>query len=431
MRRLRRRDRPFLELTGKIFEQQKNRGDDALGENPLGSYSFGERPIKEILEDDDVYVGIGHGCRYGIRHAKSKKLLKKPTLWFSTSPEICQELSLRCKGDHDHDMCMGGKVITESAGSYTPQIARAIHKGFIRTMKRKDPNRLCRLIEHVRVKITQKDHGLKWQPKTVKKVATQSVGAVDDGSSPMETGPSPSSADPSSGHQGSSQKFGSLGIQFDVPKGRWLAPGIKSTLRKLHANLGHPSVADLQRFLRAAGVEQEMLDAVEWIRCSACAQSARPRVHRTTRVPPTDVQFNDQLLVDCCQLKDVNGKGFWFLCVLDRATMYHTIDILDNHSPEVLIRSFDNIWKNSFGAPKEVTIDQERGFIGPGFSEALMQDGTLVSSTAGQAHWQHGKIERHIGILKDMVGRVIKSSQASGPEQFHLACRECARAKNP
>ena len=117
-----------MEFCEKVFEVQLKNGDDAVGENPKLSASFHEKPIKNILNHPSVHTATGHGCRFGIRHAESKKLLLKPTLWFSTSPEICDQLGLVCKnkehpGDHEHDVCLGGSRITEHAGRYTKKIA--------------------------------------------------------------------------------------------------------------------------------------------------------------------------------------------------------------------------------------------------------------------------------------------------------------------
>ena len=411
LRRLRQRERPFLNLTEDIFLRQIDRGDDALGANQHLSAYYAQSPIKRLLDREDVFVGIGRGCRFGARNIATGGHLNKLTLWFSSSPEICHELSLTCDYKHIHRPCLGEKGINETAGKYTPQITRAIMKGFVRTTKRKEPQRLTSLLRGVQEKLAQGSKDLKWKPQKVGELMAQRVFVVD--------------AD-----TGSGRSQDRLGITFEVPKGRWLPPVVKSSLKKLHSNLGHPSKADMQRFLRAGGVDQEMIDAVDWLRCSSCAQSARPRSHRTCRIPPCDIQFNDQVLLDCCQIKDVHGKGFWFLCMLDRATMYHTIDLMDNHTPESLLRAFRSSWKNAFGPPKEITIDQERGFIGPEFSEPLHDECTVVTSIGGQAHWQHGKIERHIGILKEMVVRVVKANQVAGPEKLQLACRECTRAKN-
>ena len=155
-----------------------------------------------------------------------------------------------------------------------------------------------------------------------------------------------------------------------------------------------------------------------------------PRIHRRHHIPPHDLQFNDEVLVDCVQLKDARNKGFWFLSVLDRATMYHTACLLENHSPEQLLQSFQNNWSNAFGMPREVVIDQERGFVGPGFVDIFQQACSLVTSIAGQAHWQHGKIERHNGILKEMCKRVVNATQTTGPGEMPSLVRECTSAKN-
>lgn len=156
---------------------------------------------------------------------------------------------------------------------------------------------------------------------------------------------------------------------------RWLPRVIKSTLKKLHANLGHPGKDDMKRSLRNAGVENEMIEAVDWMKCGACPQSQRPRVHRASKLPPSDARFNDRVMVDCCQIKDVRGKGFWSLCILDWATMYQTVGLIQDHSPKSLLEVFRNNWMNTFGPPEELTIDQERGFIGPLFSDTLQEMG--------------------------------------------------------
>ena len=246
----------------------------------------------------------------------------------------------------------------------------------------------------------------------------------------MTEHPSSSVDEPAAAGDQDAEQIPKQGVHFQAPPGRRLNPSLKSTLRKLHCNLGHPSSSDLKRFLKAGGTHPEFLEAAKWLRCSSCEQSKRPRIHRRHHIPPHDLQFNDEVLVDCVQLKDARNKGFWFLSVLDRATMYHTACLLENHSPEQLLQSFQNNWSNAFGMPREVVIDQERGFVGPGFVDIFQQACSLVTSIAGQAHWQHGKIERHNGILKEMCKRVVNATQTTGPGEMSSLVRECTSAKN-
>ena len=98
---------PFLQLTEQVFELQVRHGDDALEENSLTSASFVTEPMKRVLNHPEVYAAVGHGCRFGVKHPQTREPMRKATLWFSTSREICDELGKRCKneetpGHHSH-----------------------------------------------------------------------------------------------------------------------------------------------------------------------------------------------------------------------------------------------------------------------------------------------------------------------------------------
>lgn len=425
--RRRREDEPFLELCEDVFNIQLAHGDDALAENPLTSLSFKRPPIQRILNHPDVYTGVSHGCRFGVKSRQSGLLLKKPVLWISSSVEICDELSKRCPNTkdhkyHDHGECQGGKVAKES-GVYTKEIARAIHKGFVRLMMRKDSSRVVRMLKAVRKRLGMSDAEdyLAWKPQKVEEIINK-VWAVGSSDAVMDEIPENPEDDRSA--------IGQRGVMFAVPEGRKLDSSSKAALRKIHCNLGHPGTKDLQRFLRNAGATQEQVEAVAWIRCAACAKSQRPRTHRTVRLPPHDLQFNDQIMVDCFHVKDVRNKGRWFMSMLDRATMYHQVSYIDDHSPETFVDVFMNRWIRWAGTPEEVSIDLERGFGSQEFASALGEAGVTVVPVAGQAHWQHGKIERHGGILKTMIQKVLHEIDGKKPLEVDWAAQEVTQAKN-
>jgi hypothetical protein len=110
--------------------------------------------------------------------------------------------------------------------------------------------------------------------------------------------------------------------------------------------------------------------------------------------------------------------------------MYHSVARIADHSPEALWEGFQNHWVNVLGPPKEVTVDQERGFIGPGFVDPVSKMGSLVTSIAGQAHWQNGKSERHGSIVKEMVRKTVVQSGAVGEDEMKEVGKECVVAKN-
>jgi hypothetical protein len=174
------RERPFLEFCEEIFTLHLKHGGDALAQNPLRSKSFDQPPMKRWMSRPDVYHSVGHGCRYGVSHIVSGKLLIRPTVWISTSPEICDQLSLKCQnlqmpGHHDHDLCLGGSKVTSHAGRYTKQIAKAVHRGYIQLLKRREPGRICQMLRWVRARLRRDgvSKDLRWYEKPLKKAIDQ------------------------------------------------------------------------------------------------------------------------------------------------------------------------------------------------------------------------------------------------------------------
>lgn len=341
--------------------------------------------------------------------------------------QCCDALSKRCPNRpghvaHEHGVCQGHSV-TSHAGRYTKEMAQAIHAGFVKTLRRKDPSHVVKILKKL-WKIAGKgeqDRLSHWTDDRLVKAVDRyqkcckgsgSYVYVNDHGDTAVYEPGETLAE---------------GVSFEVPEGRQLDDGARAVLRKLHSNLGHPSALDLKRFMRSAGAPQELVEAIGWLRCAAHAKTQRPRSHRVARIPPHDIQFNDQLMVDCFYLKDVKHQGHWFMSVLDRSTMYHQVTLIPNHSPEAFVKVFHEYWAKWAGRPLEVSIDLDRGFGSKRFAEAVGEGGTHVAPIAGQAHWQHGKVERH-GI-KDTLAKVLTQADAHGVEAVGWAANEVTHCK--
>ncbi len=81
------------------------------------------------------------------------------------------------------------------------------------------------------------------------------------------------------------KKLNGDGISFNVPRGRKLSEPVKQALKRIHCNLGHPSKADLERFLKLGGVTGESLEALNWMECVTCAHGLKPKTHRNAVYP--------------------------------------------------------------------------------------------------------------------------------------------------
>ena len=150
---LRKQESVFLELTREIFERQLDRGADVLAENPWTSDARQEGPTQKLLEHKEVLQVRTHMCQFGLRHRFDGRPLRKDTWLLVTSPEMAAEVHKLCPGNHTYGHCFGGSKVTEAAGRYTPAFARAVLRGLRRTLARKEPSRLRRMLWHVEKQI--------------------------------------------------------------------------------------------------------------------------------------------------------------------------------------------------------------------------------------------------------------------------------------
>ena len=82
------------------------------------------------------------------------------------------------------------------------------------------------------------------------------------------------------------------------------------------------------------------------------------------------------------------------------------------------------------GPPLRATTDLEGGFQGRDFWIDVGNAGTALSSIAGTAHWQAGKVDRHNQTIKDVLHKTIRHTQVKGRDDMRKMAREVAWAKN-
>ena len=65
-------------------------------------------------------------CQYGLMDPTGTKYLKKPTVFYSNSPVICEEFrNKRCKDNHPH-IRIEGSSLSKWAQKYPPQLCEAL-----------------------------------------------------------------------------------------------------------------------------------------------------------------------------------------------------------------------------------------------------------------------------------------------------------------
>ncbi|CAE7418332.1 GIP, partial [Symbiodinium pilosum] len=85
-------------------------------------------------------------------------------------------------------------------------------------------------------------------------------------------------------------------------------PGhVRSALKRLHQNLGHPRGADLVRHLRLAGCESSVIKAAKGMKCQICDATKEPQVARPASLPRM-LSFGEVVCADILYAHDCEDK---------------------------------------------------------------------------------------------------------------------------
>ena len=221
------------------------------------------------------------------------------------------------------------------------------------------------------------------------------------------------------------------GGEGDVPAVivRDVPPEIRREVRNAHYNLGHPSTATLLRIMRRAGASDAVQRYARWWKCPQCAQRQAPGALQETAAPYRPRTFN---LVVGCDMKvvhDAKGDIFYTLNIVDLCTTFQVLAMLDGCSAEECAEKFWLWWVVWAGPPKTMVTD-----MGTSFLAAFLTLAERYSATSRviptEAPWQIGMVERHGGVLADVVNMTVAQTGATGKTEMMLVLIASAAAKN-
>ena len=105
--------RLHLQFMVSLYYEQLRGGRHFLHEHPQGATSWREPCMQALLAHSRVGSVVAHQCRFGQMSPdrEGKMLLvKKPTRFASTSPQMRERLGKTCTGDHEHQVLEGGSA---------------------------------------------------------------------------------------------------------------------------------------------------------------------------------------------------------------------------------------------------------------------------------------------------------------------------------
>ena len=172
-----------------------------------------------------------------------------------------------------------------------------------------------------------------------------------------------------------------------------------------------------------------MVKAALELRCSICAASAGPKHQRPGRLKPL-LDFNHRIYFDGIKWTNKQGQGFQLYHVVDAGTHFHTAFIAPSHTTKDVIALLNQHWLNRAGAPQELKVDSGTELNSEDFQQFLQRFSIRCTTTAPEAHWQNGTVERHGSFLQHMLSKLDMEMPINNYQQLQAALNQCCQAKN-
>ena len=205
------------------------------------------------------------------------------------------------------------------------------------------------------------------------------------------------------------------------------------SVRKLHRQFGHCPNHVLVEILRASGAKPDLIQAARLMRCQGC-EHERPKPQTSKVTLPRTSQFNESVGIDIFEVKDKAGVRYSIFSFICLGTAFHQAAVIRGSttgqpSSRKCLEIFLEKWMQIFGAPTEVISN--RGLHNHGdFSKGLSSRGVIIRNIGVESPEQLGRVERHGGILKGMMQRIIHELGLSGEFQVKEALSEALSTKN-
>lgn len=174
----------------------------------------------------------------------------------------------------------------------------------------------------------------------------------------------------------------------------------EAELRKVHRNLGHPSVSTAMRTISAAKLnepgDRAQLEKITR-HCRACQLlSAKPKRFLVSLRDEITGEFNHTVMVDVVFLPD--GPA---LHVVDVGTSFQSAIFLSDMSAHTAWRALRRCWIDVYSGPPHWTVvDKGSNFSAAHFHREAGKLGITVREVPAEAHAEIGIVERQHAVLR-------------------------------
>lgn len=142
------------------------------------------------------------------------------------------------------------------------------------------------------------------------------------------------------------------------------------------------------------------------------------------------MDFNHKVYIDGITWTNSQGKTYHFYHMLDAGTNFHVAFGAPSRLATDVIYLINQHWVCWAGAPQYLSVDSASELNGDEFTKFTQRLGIRETTTSPEAHWQHGKIERHGQFVQDMLDRIDAAIPITTYADLQLALNQSTQAKN-
>lgn len=177
----------------------------------------------------------------------------------------------------------------------------------------------------------------------------------------------------------------------------------KKIALKIHRYFAHASVDRLKKFVNSTNHElkSDICEALENLNCDLCKKHRRETPKPKTCLPLAD-RFNQTVALDLKFLEN----GEIILHCIDLLTRFSAAAIIPDKTQESIVSYFFKIWIALFGRPEQTLCDNGKEFCNNAFVDMCRNLLIDMKTTAAFAPFSNGIVERHNGLLAEMVYKI-------------------------
>jgi len=175
--------------------------------------------------------------------------------------------------------------------------------------------------------------------------------------------------------------------------------------KKIHRYFAHASPMTLKKFVLKSNYPEKdkLAKEIEKLDCELCKKYKKEAPKPKTCIPMAE-RFNQTVALD---LKFLETNEMVLHCI-DLLTRFSAAIIVKNKTKEEIVNNFFLIWISIFGPPEQTLCDNGGEFCNQDFLDMCQNLNINMKSTAAFAPYSNGVVERHNGLLAEMVYKIVE-----------------------